>query len=324
MKSMIKTHSAARAAWMYYITGNTQYQIADCLGVSRQVVQRLIASASADNLISFQIMHPVADCQKLSSALVLKYNLQFCQVVPSAGLSSEACQKMVISAAASVMTSLLSATPEMTVALGSGRTLRASIEKMPDLTCSRHHCVSLLGAMTADGTTTRYDVPLCMAEKTGGKYFIVPAPMFADNAQDRDHWCNNRIYKTVIEKVREADMTFLGIGDIAQNCPLFHQGFINREELERLLKQGAVAEVVGHIINESGALIKSELQQRLTSIALPTFPVRPTLAFAGGAEKHRAIEAVLKGGWISGLVTDEEAARHLLRSEWPERKTLYD
>ncbi|WLS79352.1 sugar-binding transcriptional regulator [Erwinia pyri] len=322
MKRTITTHTAARAAWLYYITGYTQYQIADCLGVSRQVVQRLIARASAENLISFQIMHAVSDCLKLASALVLKYNLQFCQVVPSAGLAPAACQKMVTSAAASVMASLLSATPGMTIALGSGRTLRAAIEKMPDLTYFQHHSVSLLGAMTADGTTTRYDVPLCMAQKTGGKYFIVPAPMFADNAHDRDLWCNNRIYKTVTEKARMADMTFLGIGDIAQNCPIFLQGFINREELDRLLELGAVAEVVGHIVDENGMLIKSELKQRLTSIALPQRPVRPTLAFAGGADKYQAIEAVLKGRWINGFITDEESARYLLRGELPERKTL--
>lgn len=322
MKNTIKTHSAARAAWLYYITGNTQHQIADCLGISRQVVQRLIATASADNLVSFQIMHAVSDCLQLASALVLKYNLQFCQVVPSAGLASAACQRMVTSAAASVMTSLLSATPGMTVALGSGRTLRAAIEKMPDLIGSRHHCVSLLGAMTADGTTTRYDVPLCMAEKTGGKYFIVPAPMFADTALDRDLWCNNRIYKTVTEKARKADITFLGIGDIAQNCPLFHQGFISREEVDRLLEQGAVAEVVGHIVDENGVLIEGELQQRLTSITLPQLPMRPTLAFAGGADKHRAIEAVLKGRWINGFITDEESARYLLRGVGREKNAV--
>ncbi|MEM6051760.1 sugar-binding transcriptional regulator [Erwinia sp. P7711] len=322
MKNRDKTHYAARAAWMYYITGNTQHQIADALGISRQVVQRLIAAALAENLISFDIVHQVSECQRLASALALKHHLYFCQVVPSKGLASASCQRMITSAAAIVMARLLSARQGMTVALGSGRTLRMAIEKMPELAGSQHHCVSLLGVMTAEGTTTRYDVPLCMAEKTAGKYFIVPAPMYADDAHDRALWCHNRIYKLVSEKARMADVTFLGIGDIAANCPLLHQGFILPQELERLLKKGAVAEVVGHIIDAEGVQIESELQQRLTSIALPSGPTRPTLAFAGGPAKHQAIEAVLKGRWINGLITDEETARYLLREERLTKTTL--
>ena len=39
---------------------------------------------------------------------------------------------------------------------------------------------------------------------------------------------------------------------------------------------------------------------------------RPTIAFAGGMRKHQAVLAALKGGWLSGLVTDEACARAAL------------
>ena len=38
-----KLDQAARAAWMYFVAGQTQHDIASALGVSRQVAQRLVA-----------------------------------------------------------------------------------------------------------------------------------------------------------------------------------------------------------------------------------------------------------------------------------------
>ena len=42
---------AARAAWFYYIAGNTQDEVATKLGVSRQTAQRLISIAVTEKLI---------------------------------------------------------------------------------------------------------------------------------------------------------------------------------------------------------------------------------------------------------------------------------
>lgn len=311
-KNRTRSALSARAAWMYYIGGQTQSEIADNLGASRQVVQRHITTAAAENLVSFQVVHGIADCALLSSSLAKKYDLQLCNVVPSASLNNAACQAMIAYAAAAVMTRFLQTAECLTVALGSGRTLRSAIGKMPELNRPEHSCVSMTGAITADGTTTRYDVPLLMAGKTQGKYFILPAPMFADTPQDRELWCQHRIYDIVTARARNADATFIGIGDISPDCPLYQEGFITRSELRQQLAAKATAEIIGHIIDDQGALISGPLQTRLTSVPLSPSPVQPTIAFAGGRAKHRAIKAVLQGRWINGLVTDEETAHYLL------------
>ncbi|MBC8653852.1 sugar-binding transcriptional regulator, partial [Providencia vermicola] len=43
-------------------------------------------------------------------------------------------------------------------------------------------------------------------------------------------------------------------------------------------------------------------------------PNKPVIAFAGGSHKTHAIQAVLNGGWVTGLVTDEATAHHLLEN----------
>ena len=65
-KSDKKLDQAARAAWMYYVAGQTQHEIADALGVSRQVAQRLVACAIDNGLVSVSIAHPVGRCMALA------------------------------------------------------------------------------------------------------------------------------------------------------------------------------------------------------------------------------------------------------------------
>ncbi|MFZ1874040.1 MAG: sugar-binding transcriptional regulator [Chania sp.] len=307
-----KLDQAARAAWMYYVAGQTQHEIADALGVSRQVAQRLVALAIDSGLISVNISHPVGRCMELSARLSERYGLSLCQVVPSQGMASAGLNRAVAVAGAEVMAQFIRDEQPLIIGVGSGRSLKAAIDELPDFERPQHSCVSLIGAIAADGSCTRYDVPLWMAEKTQGRYFILPAPLFADSEQDRTLWCNHRIYRTVNEKASQADVTFLGIGTIGFQCPLHQDGFISAEEVERLAAANAVAEMLGHFIDSEGRRVASELDQRLTSVNLCQQPEKPVIALVGGAEKHRAIRAALLGRWINGLVTDEESAQALL------------
>ncbi|MCU5775599.1 sugar-binding transcriptional regulator [Erwiniaceae bacterium BAC15a-03b] len=307
-----KLDQAARAAWMYYVAGETQQDIAEKLGVSRQVAQRLVALATEQGLVSVNISHPVAQCMSLAEQLKARFGLRICQVVPSDGVDNAGIYQMVAVAGAEVMAQTLKQSEPQIIAVGSGRMLRATIDELPEFDRPQHSCVSLIGAIASDGSCTRYDVPLWMAEKTQGRYFILPAPLYADSADDRTLWCNHRIYRTVTEKAEQADVMFLGIGHVDIGCPLNADGFITREQVATLQAQHVVGEMLGHFIGEDGERVSSELDERLTSVTLAPRTARNIIAFSGGKEKHRAIAAVLKGGWISGLVTDEASARAVL------------
>jgi DNA-binding transcriptional regulator LsrR (DeoR family) len=57
-----KLDQAAHAAWLYYIAGNTQEEIAAKLNVSRQAAQRLVALAVSEKLIKFRLDYPLREC----------------------------------------------------------------------------------------------------------------------------------------------------------------------------------------------------------------------------------------------------------------------
>lgn len=74
-RSTEKLDLATRAAWLYYVAGNTQNEIAEKLQVSRPVAQRLVAFAVEKNLIRVRVDHKLADCLSLADQLSKRYGL---------------------------------------------------------------------------------------------------------------------------------------------------------------------------------------------------------------------------------------------------------
>ncbi|STV87748.1 putative SorC-family transcriptional regulator [Klebsiella michiganensis] len=64
----IRLDQKVRAAWMYYIAGQNQSEIASQLGTSRPVVQRLIAAAKEEGIVSISLHHPVGELPRLCAA----------------------------------------------------------------------------------------------------------------------------------------------------------------------------------------------------------------------------------------------------------------
>ena len=310
-----KLDLATRAAWLYYVAGNTQNEIAEKLQVSRPVAQRLVAFAVEKNLVRVRIEHRLADCLSLAEALKNRYGLSMCEVVPVDDDTPDAIDRKLAVASAQVMERYLSEEKPMIISVSSGRTLKAAVDQLGQIDRPQHRLVSMVGAIAQDGSSNRYDVALHISEKTGGKHFLLPAPLIADSEAERAQWVNHRLYRIVESLTAQADVAFVGIGDIGPKCPLHVDGFITADEVADLTKRGAVAEMLGLPIDADGKGVQSATGRRVTSVPLDSPPKRPTIGFAGGARKHGAVLAVLKGGWLSGLVTDEACARAALEAD---------
>ncbi|WP_244827180.1 sugar-binding transcriptional regulator [Caballeronia sp. TF1N1] len=311
-KSNEKLDLATRAAWLYYVAGNTQNEIAEKLQISRPVAQRLVAFAVEKNLIRVRVDHQIADCLSLAKQLSDRYGLAMCEVVPIDGDSNEQVDRKLAVAGAQVMERYLVDEKPLVVSISSGRTLKAVVAQIGQLERPQHRLVSLVGAIAHDGSSNRYDVAQQLSEKTGGKHFMLPAPLMADSEAERAQWCNHRLYRIVDALAQKADVAFVGIGNVGINCPLHEDGFISNAEVHELMKAGAVAELLGLPIDANGARVDSKTGARATSLRIDSPPKRPTIGFAGGERKRAALVAALKGKWLSGLVTDELCARAAL------------
>lgn len=309
-----KLDLAARAAWMYYVARNTQHQIAEKLNISRPVAQRLVAFAVEHGLVKVRIDHKTSACIELENALCERYGLRSCIVVPNTGSEDDEVVRMLAVAGASVMESYLAREQPTMIALGTGRTLKALGDEMGELDRPLHRVLSLVGTIALDGSTNPYDVVQRVAEKIGGKYFLLPAPLYADTADERAQWCNHRLYRVVERLSQTADASFVGIGTIGPGCALLEIGFLTEEELAEMIDHGAVAEMLGRPIDAEGREVHTALRNRTTSIPMPQPATRTMIGLAGGSGKAAGVLAALRGQWLTALVTDELCARHALEA----------
>lgn len=306
-----KLDLAAHAAWLYYIAGNTQEEVALKLNVSRQAAQRLIALAVSEKLIKFRLDHPLSECIQLAEALRDQFQLSLCEVVPSDGNDISNLNGIGVCAANYLETYLTAKTPT-TLAFSSGRTLRAMVEQIPAMDQPHHKIVSIIGNMSHCGRAGRYEVVMHLSDRVGSQAYPVPTPVVATSVEERQLLQTQRSFITVKNLAEQAKATFVGISHIAWNAPLHQDGFINDNEIAELIELGAVGEIAGWAYNRQGVLLQQGTNSRVASVSLQQPAQRLIIGVAGGERKVEAILAALHGKLVSGLITDEAAAQAML------------
>ncbi|MDI4231894.1 MULTISPECIES: sugar-binding transcriptional regulator [unclassified Bradyrhizobium] len=302
---------AARAGWLYFIAGHTQDEIAKMLQVSRASAQRLVSLCLAERLITFRLEHPIAACMELALKLKDRFDLVHCEVVPSDPASPHSAAG-IAERCANLLDSTLRAETPVIVALGTGRAVRAAVERVTPIERPNHQIVSLVGNISADGSASFFDTVGRLADRTGARHYPMPLPFLMSSEDERNRM--NRIEP--IAKIQaiaaRADLRLIGIGQMDQKAQVHVDGFVSREELFEMMRLGAVGEVTGWAYDAKGRLIKGGTNKRLTSIP-PQVPARTTtIAAAIGQAKVPAIGAALIGRLINGLITDEATARAIL------------
>ena len=303
---------AARAGWLYFIAGHTQDEIARMLQVSRASAQRLVSLCLAERLITFRLEHPIAACMELAFRLKERFDLVHCEVVPTDQAAPLATAGIAERCANVLETTLRSETPVI-VALGTGRAVRAAVERVSPIERPNHQIVSLVGNISADGSASFYDTVGRLADRTGARHYPMPLPFLMSSEDERNRMVRIEPIARVRAVAAQADLRLIGIGQMDQKAQVHVDGFVTREELLEMMRLGAVGEVTGWAYDANGRLIKGGTNKRLTSIP-PQIPAKSTtIAAAVGAAKVPAIKAALAGRVINGLITDEATARAVLQ-----------
>ena len=310
-KFEVKLDQAARAAWLSYVGGQTQDEIAAQLGVSRPGVQRLLALARQEGLVKVHIDHPVAHCTALSQAIRERFELDYCDVVPASATAEDSTPYLAV-AGAERLSRIIERSEPQTLSLGSGRSIRATVEALSRIDRPRHRFVSLVGNVARDGSSNRYDGVMVAADKTGGERYLLPTPVVASSVEEKRALAAQPLFRAIGEVAEQASAAFVGVGRIDRQATLFQDHFISESELDELLALDAVGELVGWPMDADGRLIDCSTSQRVTSLPLTTLKRQAMVAVAGGRDKGPAILAALRGGWLTSLITDDQAARYIV------------
>lgn len=303
---------AIRAAWLHYVGGFTQSEVAKRLGVTSVKAHRLITRANQEGAVKVTIDGEIAECVALEMAISERFGLQYCEVVPT--LDEEALPLRPLGAAgAKFLRREIESGNNKLIGLGHGRTLAASISQLSSMDANGVQFVSLLGGLTRNFLANPHDVMHRLAAKTGASAYVMPVPFFANKVEDREIILAQRGVPEVMEMAARSELKYVGIGTAELSAQLVSSGMIEQDEIRDVKAQGGVGELLGHFFNEEGVAVETALTERTISVGLSDIEKTRIVAVAGGSEKARAIGSILMSGYLSGLITDERTASALLK-----------
>lgn len=306
---------AARAAWLHFVAGMTQAEVAARLQVPGTKAHRLIARASREGFVKIFVDGPIAECAALEERIKDCFGIPSIEVSPDLGEEGLPLRSLG-SAGASFLRGFIEAERDRVIGVGHGRTLAAAVRLLPELQAGeRVRFVSLLGGLTRKFSASPYDVIHLLAERTGAEAYVMPVPAFANTVADREVLMAQSGVQSVFAMVRSADLYFAGIGEARSGGSLASTGLISPDEVATLERSGVEGELLGHFFDAEGGLVDTELSNRSLSVPLDALQGGNVVAIAGGLSKLQAIRAVLRSGILKGLIIDEATARRLVPAE---------
>lgn len=323
MQGEVKPHPdiglASRAAWLSYIGGYRQEDIAERLGVSRVKVTRLIGMAHREGLVRVFVDGKVGECLALEAALKERHGLAICTVAPDLGEPGLPLRTLA-SAGARFLLSRFESDAGRLIGIGHGRTLAAVVDALPNLAGPSLanqdlRFVSLLGGLTRNAAAYPFDVIHSLARKTGGESYFMPVPFFANSVEDRAVLLAQKSVQDVLALAQAAELNVLGVGEVGPEAHMMQSGMITAGELAEVNAAGAVGEILGQFLDAEGQPVAASLNGRALSLGIDDLKGKSVVAVAGGATKAAAIRAALKSGVLTGLITDEITATVLVSEE---------
>ncbi len=306
------TYLAIRAAWLSFVGGRTQGDIAAQLGVSPAKVHRLIAHAQKAGHIKFHIDGRPLECLQMEDALTDHFDLRSCVVAPELGSGDEdSVLKSVAACAAQLLNGLLSGGTVKRLGVGMGRTLTAAVEALPRLSRPDLEIISICGSLTRTLAANPYDIVQKMQERTGGVGYFLPVPYFAENAEEKATFLRQRSVQELIARAAGSDAFLIGIGSVGNEGHLVKRDMITKNEQEDLIAAGAVSDLVGRFLTIDGRLAPDTLGDCAVGLHFKQVRGSRVIALVGGESKADATLAALRTGVITDLVTDETLARVL-------------
>jgi DNA-binding transcriptional regulator LsrR (DeoR family) len=297
---------------MYYEENLSQKTISQMLFVSRPQISRMLAYARDAGIVTIRVNNPYAEEDQLERALVKIYKLRTVQVVNTFSKEEYEAREIIGQNAGNRVASYLSC--HKTIGIMSGKSVFHVINSA--LVAHDHHLVfvSLVGGMGSAGAEWHANyMAQSLAEKTGGKAYLLHAPLVMRNENAKKNLEHEEGIRHILDLAGNCEVIFAGIGQIDEGATLIESGILNQDDLAFLKQTGATAAVGAIFLNKKGQVLDNEFTRRFIGIGVKQLQACPNVvAIAFGMEKICAIDAVLRSSLIHELITNMDTARALL------------
>lgn len=302
-----------KAADLYYRQNKSQKEISKVLQVSTSTVSRLIKRANQENIVSFVIQEPYAECLDLKEKLKAKFGLKGVLVTPPTNEpeDAEATKQAVALEGARYIQRII--TPEDILGVAWGGTMYYLIQYL-------NPCRKIEASfLTLHGSLSNYDYELDVrtlvsriAMAFGGKHHSLISEGLMASSQAIQMLHQEENIKKVLSLFNKITISISGIGSFYPQAtsPLAQQQYLKAQEFKELQEQGVYGDLMLRFFNKDGEECNSGLRDRTLAISLESYKRIPCkIVAASGVHKAQTIQAALKGGLIDVLIVDYHLAQ---------------
>lgn len=304
-----------KLATLFYQEGNSQREIAELTGLSRSKVSRLLKKARQHEIVHVEVINPLPFHTEKERFLEQTFNLREAIVVPRNSDDEVGIIQSLGSVAATYLTQILR--DNMILALSHGTTMRAFVDgiKHQNFEPTRVTVVPLVGGLTKASPEVHTNfLARELANALGGTHLEMYAPQLADSTTNRDAFMSDSSIEYVLAKARAADIVITGIGEISETSRLIELCSFSRSDMQQLDNGGAVGELASNFYNQEGQACCEPYNNRVVGLTINEVKKVPlVIGVAGGEPKVEALHAILKGGVLDVLITDDGIAEAIYK-----------
>ena len=298
-----------RIAWLYYMEGKTQDEIARIVGLNRSRVLRILAQARADGTVQIRVTSRLSRSIELEAALKARFGLAHAIVVPSPDDPAIA-HAVVGRELGAYLNRRIE--PDMTVGFGWGRTLLSAIPAIEPRQPVGISVISMLGGLTKVSRVNPSEFAWRAADRLAAECHMIAAPVFAPDAATASGLARHGGIAEVLERARRLDLAVVSVGALTPDSPIDTYGLLSRDEIVSLERAGAVGDVLCRFLDADGAVLDHSVNERVLAVDPRDLGgAREVVLASAGWAKVPAIRAALALLRPSVLVTDTLVAERL-------------
>lgn len=299
-----------RAAWIYYIEGRTQSDVARILGISRIAVTRLLADARRRGEVKIGIDAPLAELIEVERALESRFGFEQALLAPLEDDMADPTQ-VIAATAGSYITEIM--TSGMTVGVGWGRTLYSALPYITGRTLEDFRVISLLGGIAQARRFNPAEFAWQFAELFQGEGFLVPAPALVDSPETKHALLERCGIAQIFEMADSLDILLVSAGGISTLTTSYRVGHVSEAERRSIQAAGAVGDVLYNFIDVEGRVVDHPLNTRAIAVEVSRLRKTPhRVLISGGREKVDVLRGAIRVLEPTVFITDEVTARTLL------------
>lgn len=301
--------TVAETAWLYYIKGFNQGEIAKKMNLSRPTVVTYLRLARERQIVGVKISGMHFRVNELADALCEKFGLESAFVVPEEINAAETVQQ-VCEAAAQFLPDFVA--PGDTLGVSWGQTVSFVSERVPWWPIQNLVVRQLIGSLANPLLPTCESCTTEIARRLSAQCINLNAPAVCSEAGLAERLRAEPIIAEQLTHLKDCNKAIYSLSPCTEDTHVVQFNIATKTDIADYVAKGAVGIIAGRFIDAEGAPVLGDLDRRMIGADQEALRNMSGLLVVSGLNKHAATHAALRGGYVTHAVLDLALAEALV------------